>query len=156
MVEYNIHINHLLDEDINEIIKIVEALPEWFNRDAIKEIRRDAKNMIGYVARIADTIKGFILLDERECCIEIAWLAVERSFHGRGIGSLLVKTAEDYACKRGKPVLTVKTYGGMDYQPYIKTLQFYMNKGFRLYEIINNYQPFSGQPAAILVKVLKC
>ena len=118
---------------------------------------RDAKKMPGFVARVKGVIRGFILLDERECCIEIAWLAVEKEYQGRGIGTALIKAAKKHACNNGKRVLTVKTYEGMDYEPYIKTLQFYRNEEFRLYETIrSNYEPFGGQPAAILMKYLNC
>ncbi len=99
---------------------------------------------------------GFILLEERECCMEIAWMAVERGHHGRGIGRRLIEEAAGYACRRGKRVLSVKTYGGGDYEPYQKTLSFYKSTGFKLYEIIDNYTGFQGQPAAVLIKPLDC
>jgi len=83
-------------------------------------------------------------------------LAVEKEYQGRGIGSLLVEASEKYACSKGKPVLTVKTYGGMDYEPYMRTIQFYRKTGFGLYEIIDSYKPFGGQPAAIFVKHVLC
>ncbi len=108
------------------------------------------------MARINGVVRGFVLLEERECCLEIAWLAVEKGFQGKGLGTLLVNAAAEYACHRRKPVLTVKTYGGMDYEPYLRTLKFYESRGFRLYEIIEDYKPFGGQPAAILIKYLDC
>ena len=138
------------------VIEIVRGLPEWFTPGAADEIREDLKRMPGFAARLGGVVRGFILLDERECCVEIAWLAVERGFRGRGLGTLLLEAAEAYACSRGKPVLTVKTYGGMDYEPYLETLAFYRRRGFRMYEVIQDYEPFGGQPAAILVKSLRC
>lgn len=83
-------------------------------------------------------------------------MAVEREFQDRGLGSLLIKTAIDYTCIKGKHVLTVKTYGGMDYEPYMKTFEFYKKQGFHLYEVMENYKPFEGQPAAIFIKYLNC
>ena len=88
--------------------------------------------------------------------MEIAWLAVEKEYQGRGIGTALVEAAEEYACRRGKWVLTVKTYGGMDYKPYNMTMRFCRGRDFRLYEVISNYEPFEGQPAAILIKQFDC
>ena len=64
--------------------------------------------------------------------------------------------AEKYACRIGKPILTVKTYGGEDYEPYKKTIRFCRERGFKLYEVIRNYQPFRGQPAAVFMKLVGC
>ncbi|MCE4599458.1 MAG: hypothetical protein F7C81_04590 [Desulfurococcales archaeon] len=77
--------------------------------------------MPGFVARVGGC--GSWLRPtggERECCVEIAWLAVERSFHGKRIGSLLLGAAGAYACGGGKPMFTVKTYGGWITSPTMK------------------------------------
>ena len=57
--------------------------------------------------------------------------------------------AERYVCRIDKSILTVKTYGGEDYEPYKKTTGFYRERGFKLYEVIRNYKPFGGQPAVV-------
>ncbi len=142
--------------DSERIIEIIRGLSEWFTENAIDDVRRDLERMPGFAVVVDGNLRGFILLDERECCIEIAWLAVEKEYQGRGAGSLLIEASEEYACSKGKPVLTVKTYGGMDYEPYMRTIQFYRKTGFGLYEIIDSYKPFGGQPAAIFVKHVLC
>lgn len=142
--------------DVGSVVDIVRGLPEWFTGDAVEAVAVDAGRMMGFVARVDGVVRGFVLLDVRECCVEIAWIAVERGWRGRGIGSLLLEAAESYACSLDKPVLTVKTYGGMDYEPYMETLRFYRRRGFKLYEIIEDYKPFNGQPAAVLIKRLAC
>ena len=151
-----VRIREKISSDIDKIITIVKGLPEWFTPNAISEIIEDSKKWPGFVVEADNVVRGFILLEERECCVEIAWLAVERGFHARGLGSLLMVEAERYACRIGKPILTVKTYGGEDYGPYMKAIKFYKGRGFKLYEIIKNYQPFGGQPAAVLMKLLRC
>ena len=142
--------------DAGRIADIVRGLPEWFTSNAVSAIVKDCERLPGFVVEVDSVVRGFILLEERECCVEIAWLAVERGFHGRGLGSMLVAAAEKHACRAGKPVLTVKTYGGGDYEPYRRTMRFYRRNGFKLYEIIDNYQPYNGQPAAVLIKLAKC
>jgi len=77
--------------------------------------------LLGFV-EVNAVVRGFTLLEERECCVEIAWLAVERGFHGRGLGSLL--KAEEYTYRVRKSILTAKTYGREDYEPYKKTMEF--------------------------------
>ena len=75
---------------------------------------------LGLLPGLGVVVRGFVLLEERECCVEIAWLAVERSFHGKRIGSLLLGAAGAYACGGGKPMFTVKTYGGWITSPTMK------------------------------------
>ncbi|MCE4620422.1 MAG: GNAT family N-acetyltransferase [Desulfurococcales archaeon] len=156
MAKVNITIDRIRKEDVSHVLGIIRGLPEWFILNAVAEIKEAAKRLPGFVARVGDVVRGFIILEERECCVEIAWLAVEKGFQGRGLGTLLLRAAESYACSKGKPVLTVKTYGGMDYEPYLETLAFYKKKGFKLYEVVEEYKPFNGQPAAILIKTLDC
>ncbi len=142
--------------DVEVIVEIVRGLPEWFTPEAVEAVGRDAHRLAGFVAELEGSPKGFILLEERECCMEIAWLAVEKGSQGLGLGTLLLQEAEQYACNAGKPILTVKTYGGEDYEPYNRTMRFYRSRGFLLYEVVEGYKPFGGQPAAILVKPVKC
>ncbi|MEB2837136.1 MAG: GNAT family N-acetyltransferase [Desulfurococcales archaeon] len=149
-------VDRLRASEAGRVAEILRALPEWFTPNAAVEAGRDAASMTGFAARLGGVVRGFVLVDVRECCVEIAWLAVERGFQGRGLGSLLLEAAEDYACSRGKHVLAVKTYGGMDYEPYMRTLRFYGSRGFKLYGVIDEYKPFGGQPAAILIKRLDC
>jgi len=156
MVKDNVRIDRVRKEDVVRIVEIVRSLPEWFTPNAIVEVSEAARRYPGFVARVGSVVRGFILLEERECCVEIAWLAVEKGFHGKGLGTLLLGAAEAYACSKGKPLLTVKTYGGMDYEPYLETMAFYKKNGFKLYEVIEEFKPFNGQPAAILIKTLTC
>ncbi len=104
----NIVIEELKPVHISSIISIARNLYEWITENAIKQIKEDAKRYPGYIARISYEVVGFIILDERECCVEIKWLAVKRDYPGRGIGTLLVKKAKDYACRKGKNILTIK------------------------------------------------
>ena len=154
--QYNTCIDKLSSRDVEKIVEIVRGLPEWFTSGAAREVESAARRLPGFVARVNGVVRGFVLLEERECCLEIAWLAVEKGFQGKGLGTLLVNTAAEYACRKRKSILTVKTYGGMDYEPYLRTLRFYKSRGFRLYEIIEDYKPFRGQPAVILIKHLDC
>ena len=152
----DILVSSLEPDDTARIVEIVRGLQEWFTPSAAVEVSDAAKQLPGFAVKVNGVIRGFVLLEERECCVEIAWLAVEREFHGRGLGTMLLNAAEAYACSRGKTALTVKTYGGMDYEPYLETLNFYRKRGFRLYEIVEEYKPFGDQPAAILIKTLDC
>ncbi len=128
---------------MDHVIDIVDGLREWFTSNADAGIASDALRFSSFV------------IEERECCCEILWLAVERDYHGRGYGTLLLRKTKEYACGRGKHDLTVKTYGGGDYEPYVRTLNFYKSKGFKVLEAIDQYKSFGGQLATILMKLLK-
>ena len=66
--------------DISRLIDIVKGLPEWFTPNAVNAIVKDVERLPGFVVEVDGIVRGFILLEERECCVEIAWLAVERGF----------------------------------------------------------------------------
>ncbi len=142
------------EEDLEKCLNIVRELKEWFLESALKEIRRDLKAKGGYVSLRNGDVVGFIVVDERPCCLEISWMAVDRRMHGKGVGTELLKAVEELACEKGK-LVTVKTYGGEDYEPYNLTRRFYESRGFRLYEVIDPYPPW-GQPAAVYVKIPSC
>ncbi len=74
---------------MDHVIDIVDGLREWFTSNADAGIASDALRFSSFV------------IEERECCCEILWLAVERDYHGRGYGTLLLRKTKEYACGRG-------------------------------------------------------
>ncbi len=64
----------LTARDVDHVMDIVDGLREWFTSNAGAGIASDALRFSSFV------------IEERECCCEILWLAVERDYHGRGYG----------------------------------------------------------------------
>ena len=58
--------------DVDRIIEIVKSLLEWFTPTAVEEVERDTKRLPGFVAEVGGIVRGFILLEEQEYCVEIA------------------------------------------------------------------------------------
>jgi len=85
--------------------------------------------------------------------LEILWLAVKREYHGKGIGSKLLKYCEEWAKSNGFRVLVVKTLWDEDYQPYVKTRRFYEKREFIGVAKIDPY-PLWGEAAIIYIKCL--
>ena len=62
---------------IPRIVEIMRGLPEWFTDNALTGAE-SASHMKGYVAVVDGDVRGFIILGEGECCVEIEQLAVKR------------------------------------------------------------------------------
>ena len=142
------------ESDVEKCLEIAMELREWFNEAGLRTMSSDLRVHETYVAELSNVgIVGFIVLRERSSVMEILWLAVRKEFHGRGIGTRLVKFAEELARTRGCKILMVKTSGSKDYEPYIRTRKFYEKLGFIQLEKIDPY-PGWNEPAIIYVKCL--
>ena len=62
----------------------------------------------------------------------IYWMAVIKSHHGRGVGTALLKKAQEYASCHGAKTITVETVApsACD-ENYLKTYEFYNKNGFK-------------------------
>jgi GNAT superfamily N-acetyltransferase len=80
-------------------------------------------------------------------------MGVRRARHGQGLGTELLRAAEDYLRSRGVEYLQVKTLGPSDpYEYYERTRRFYEARGFVPLEEIHGL--WEHNPCLILVKRL--
>lgn len=121
-------------EDVPAMTAIMEALPEWFTPQAVERVRAEDCRLPGLVAADEDgNIVGFVLWEEKPDEWEIAWVAVAREHHGRGIGRTLLAAMLDRARQAGIACLRVATVAPtVAYEPYARTRAFYERCGFRL------------------------
>lgn len=135
--------------------QILRELPAWFGiEEAIQEYRRDIEQMETLVARDSEQIIGFVTVRQHfPESGEIQVMAVRSNFHGRGVGRMLVESAENHFRKTNTPLLQVKTLGASHPDAgYAKTRAFYRAVGFLPLEETDLWG--EDNPCLIMVKPL--
>lgn len=118
--------------DAADALRLVRSLPEWFNDAGAARLALDLATHEGLVAEEAGALVGLVVYEVRDETAEIAWLAVERARHGRGLGTLLCDRFEECVRARGVRSVEVSTLADtIDYPPYDATRRFYLRRGFR-------------------------
>lgn len=84
------------------------------------------------------------------CSFDLYWIAVEKSFQGKGIGKTLISTVESNVALKGGRRLYVETSSRADYE---STLHFYFSRGFLQEAVLKNFYS-EGDHKLILVKEL--
>lgn len=145
-------IRPLKRKDIEAVILVAQALPEWFDADARnRAIPIDLRFQDGFVAEEDGQILGFITLYIAEGRVNIGWMGVLPDRQGQGIGRRLIGSAEDYCRERGISELGTYTLGdSVDYEPYEATRAFYFAEGFTIYQRSQTDNP--GCPEEIKIK----
>ena len=125
-------------KDNAEIFNLMAELPEWFNADALKNIRIDLKYQKGFLAKNDNNeIVAFLMFFVYEGVGHIAWMGVKKEYQGRGAGSTLLAGFEKEMLRSGVKKLQVYTLGeSVEYKPYESTRNFYYKNGFKEYRRI--------------------
>ena len=147
----------MVRRDPSAVERLLRSLPEWFGiEESIVQYVRDAAVVPTYLAvdPASTEVRGALLLSRHfPACAEIHLLAVDPLHHRRGIGSALVRYAEDLSRTDGVRVLEVKTQGpSLPDENYAETLQFYRSMGFEPVEEIHGL--WGDTPCLLLVKSL--
>ncbi|MGH7243248.1 MAG: GNAT family N-acetyltransferase [Phycisphaerales bacterium] len=136
---------------------ILRSVPEWFGiEESTRAYVEASGRMPTFVAWVtehaADPDAGFITIERHfEHAAEVHCMAVHRDFHGRGIGTALLRHAEHRLSGSGVRLLQVKTQGpSKPSAEYARTLHFYESRGFTRLEEVRGLWP--GIPCLILVK----
>jgi GNAT superfamily N-acetyltransferase len=138
---------------------LLGGLPEWFAPAAADAYTADLARCPSWVASAvvagAPQVLGCISVTApQRTAFEVHLLAVERSQHGRGVGSALLDVAEQFARRCGARFLHVKTTGPSNPDPaFASTRAFYLARGFTpLFESDRLWG--EENPALVLVKAL--
>ncbi len=102
-----------------------------------------------YVAEENGEIKGYILLHLFEEGVHIINIAVKKEDRGRGIGSLMLKKAEQVAGEKGIPLLVLEVR-----ENNIPAISLYKKHGFYVLKVITNYYS-DGENALLMIKEVK-
>jgi GNAT superfamily N-acetyltransferase len=142
----------MAEEHLEQVLGIIEALPDWFDIDArTRAMPIDLQFQEVYLAVDGGQIVGFITLFIAEGRVNIGWMGVHPDHHRKGIGGQLIKAAEDFCRQNGVDELAVYTLGdSVDYEPYESTRSFYLKHGFAIYQRSQTDNP--GCPEEIKLK----
>ncbi|MCL4374009.1 MAG: GNAT family N-acetyltransferase [Candidatus Marsarchaeota archaeon] len=116
---------------ITDALRIAHSLKEWFNENGVKSMEADLffDNLI--VAVEGNETIGFACYSSYDGIMQLIWLAVERGYQGRGVGTKLLNWVEDEARSHGIALIQVETLPDEhSYEPYKLTRKFYYNNGF--------------------------
>jgi len=142
----------MAEEHLEQVLQIIEALPDWFDIDArTRAIPIDLQFQEVFVAQDGGQIVGFVTLYIAEGRVNIGWMGVHPDHHRMGIGGQLIKAAEDFCRQMGIDELAVYTLGdSVDYEPYESTRAFYLKHSFSIYQRSQTDNP--GCPEEIKLK----
>lgn len=140
---------------------LLSELPEWFGHpNANEDYVACAEKHSGVVASIAGEPVGLMtVIRHSQHSAEVYLMAVRRQHHRKGIGSVMLKSAEVQLVGAGVEFLQVKTLGQRNTDPqtgdagYARTRAFYVACGFR---VLEEHKTLWGpeSPALQLVKVV--
>jgi ribosomal protein S18 acetylase RimI-like enzyme len=134
---------------------ILRSIPEWFGiEEATAGYIAATATKPTWIAWVGDAAAGFVSITRHyPGAAEIHCIAVHKDFHGRGVGTALVRHVEALLRDDGVRYLQVKTMGpSRPNAEYARTLRFYESRGFERLEEVHGLWP--RMPALILVKRL--
>lgn len=142
-------IRKLIQKD-REAIKDILIKTEHFNDEEIEVAlelidiylnKKEQKDYIIYVYEDYDTknTSGYICYGKRpmtDWTYDLYWIAVDPEYHGKGIGSRLVKYMEEDLLKQGGKIILAETSGKPQYENERK---FYEKCGYEVQTIIKDF-----------------
>lgn len=146
------------DREIKEkvCLKILEALPEWFE---IPESRvsyaKACRNLPFWADREDGDEKGFIAMKETsQYAVEVYVTGVKKNYQRQGIGGKLFEAFYAYAKEKGYEFIQVKTVREGMYPDYDLTNRFYQKIGFRELECMEDLWD-EANPCQVYVMAVK-
>lgn len=132
-------IKQIFDEDEKKQIArhVLESLTDWFGIPEAREeyIEKSAGQL--FFAAIKDFAPiGFLYLKESgKDTVELYVMGVLKEYHRHGVGRKLFEAAKASALAGGYSFMQVKTVQMGRYEEYDRTNQFYINMGFKEFEL---------------------
>lgn len=151
-------IKQILDENEKKQIarSVLESLVEWFEiPEARESYIEKSKGQLFFAAFKDSKIIGFLYLKESSSdTIELYVIGVLKEYHRQGVGRSLFEAAKDAALANGYSFMQVKTVQMGKYEEYDRTNKFYLNLGFKEFEVFPTLWDESN-PCQIYVMSLK-
>ena len=129
--------------DHQKVSSMVQQLPDWFNKEARRNIKIDLEFHQGFIAEdTAGEAIGFLTFYVYEAVGVIGWLGVLSDKHRTGVGTELLTAFEDEMKKNGIHLIQVYTLSdSVDYPPYEGTRKFYFKNKFIEYRRVQTTNP---------------
>lgn len=146
-----------LDQQVPEdVVRLLSTVPEWFAQpESNAQYIEAARSKETWTVRDREgKVIGVTLIDRHFPHVaEVHLTIVDRSVHGTGVGTAMLRAVEDDAVRRGVRLLQVKTLGASHPDPgYARTRHFYERWGFLPLEETSLWD--EGTPCLIMVKPL--
>ncbi|MCL2408983.1 MAG: GNAT family N-acetyltransferase [Oscillospiraceae bacterium] len=142
------------DEKSKICERILKLLPEWFGvPESVESYIREVCDM-PFLAAVngGDAIAFLALKEHSEHTAEVHVMGIMPKYHRQGMGSTLVKEAENLCRKAGRSFLTVKTLDkSRQDESYLRTLAFYRAMGFLPLQVLEGYWD-ENNPCLMLAK----
>lgn len=146
-----------LDRQVPEdVASLLTTVPEWFAQpESNEEYIEAARSKETWTVRNREgAVVGVTLIDRHFPHVaEVHLIVVDRSMHGAGTGTAMLRAVEDDAGRREVGLLQVKTLGALHPDPgYARTRHCYERWGFLSLEETALWG--EGNPCLIMVKPL--
>lgn len=145
------------DNEKRRIVRyVLEALTDWFGIPQAREdyIEKSAGQLF-FAAIENSSPVGFLYLKESgKDTVELYVMGVLKEYQRRGIGRSLFEAAKNIALENGYSFIQVKTVQMGRYEEYDRTNQFYINMGFKEFEVFQTLWD-KRNPCQIYVMALR-
>ncbi|MGV8152564.1 MAG: GNAT family N-acetyltransferase [Candidatus Nanoarchaeia archaeon] len=141
--------------EINSCMRITKELKEWFDKNAIKNMKSDLIINNTIIAKEKNETAGFLNYNSDNGKIKIIWLGVKKSMQRKKIGTKLIDRLVKEAEKMKINKIEVETLSPeYEYEPYERTRKFYYKNGFKDKETKKN-EIKGGDNLLVMLKDLK-
>lgn len=137
-----INIREINDSKLKSTIcrNVLEDLIDWFEvKTAREDYILESEKRLFFAAYDEEKPVGFLFLRKTgNKTVELALIGILKKYHRNGIGKMLFEEAKNKSRKLGFEFMQVKTVKMGIYEEYDKTNQFYLNIGFKEFEVIES------------------
>lgn len=134
---------------------VLKQLPEWFGLpDALEDYVQKSREMKTVGCYFKNYMVGFLSLKKTSAkAMEVYVMGILPQLHRMGIGTMLMRMAEQEAEKAAMQYLQVKTLSPKVQDPdYLKTYAFYERMGFCPLEVLPLWDEWN--PCQLMVKYI--
>ena len=117
-------------KELLEAIEIAKTLKDWFNDEAIKNLKVDFEHNTVVIAKDKEEVVGFMCYTTNCGRTLLIWLGAKKG--SKGVGQALIDWLVVKSKELGMYTIELETLPEEEeYEPYVKTREFYYKNGFK-------------------------